>query len=170
MKKPEEMARYTLKNMGPLREWYNLEYKNAKRKLDQWLKVAKPDDMSGNELIRAFALYDLEGQVVTYNYMLGLTECREEFSQPLMLVALDLVLQEMGHRMTEQMHTEHPNLRRTHKIIMRANRMGECIMYIGPTTAVLADGRIRYAEEKIFADGGTFMTQGSEGCLAMLRG
>ena len=170
MKGPEELARYTVNNMGPLRKWYNLEYNNAKKRLDQWVGNTEPDNMSDNDLIRAFALYDLEGQVVIYNYMLGLIECKQEFLQPVMLAALDLVLQEMGHQMTARMHDAHPKLKRAHEIIMRANQMGECIMYIGPTTVVLADGRIRYAKAKIFADGGTFMTQGSEECLVMLGG
>lgn len=161
MKNAEELAYYTRINRGAMQEWFNCEYKHAEGLLNKWIKEFRIRSRKDDELVSDIAAYDLEGDVITQNYIAALVKCREQFTWDAVTGAIDIVLQEMAEHLSYHMRTQYPCLRHTHYVVMRANKMGECVMYIGPY------GMTSETACRLFGDGGIFMTQGFAACSSL---
>lgn len=161
MKSVSELVHYTHINNGPMREWSNREYKHAEELLNQWIKSCRIASKKDNELIRDFYFADLGGSVIFQNYISALIRCGEEYSADTVTDAVDILLQEMAEKLSYQMRTRYPCLRHMHYVVMRANKMMECVMYIGPY------GFESESAYRLFCDGGMFMTQGLAACSSL---
>lgn len=161
MKNAKELAHYTHINQGAMREWWNREYKHAEELLNKWIKEFRIKSKKDNELVNDIAAYDLEGSVVIYNYMVALLKCHKEYTLDTVTGAIDIVFQQMAEILSNHMRTEYPCLRHTHRVVMRANKMQECVMYIG------LYGMDSETACQLFGDGGVFMTQGFAACIPL---
>lgn len=161
MKNVRELAHYTHVNQGPMREWCNREYKHAEELLNKWIKSCRIESKQDNELVYDIGVFDLEGSVVFQNYMRALLKCGEQYSPDTVTGAVDIVLQEMAEKLSNQMRTRYPCLRHMHHVVMRANKMMECVMYVGPY------GIESESAYRLFCDGGVFMTQGLAVCKSL---
>lgn len=167
MKNAKELAHYTNINMGPMREWYNHEYKYAEKILNTWIKDSRIGSKKDDEIVSDFNAYNLNGNVIINNYSVALLKCEighsncPFYSLDIMTGALDIVFQEMADSLMTHMRNQYPCLR-THYVVMRANKMGECVMYIGPY------GHNSETAFRLFGDDGVFMTQGLSACIPLL--
>lgn len=158
MKNAKELAHYTLSNQGEMREWWNWEYKYVEEVLNKWIKEVRIKSKKDNELVRDIVLCDLEGRNIIYNYMLALQKCRQDYTLDTITDAIDIVFQEMAEILSNHMRTEYPCLSHTHQVVIRVNKMQECVMYIG------FYGMDSETACQLFGDGGVFMTQGFAAC------
>lgn len=161
MKNAKELAHYTQVNLGAMREWCNREYKHAEGLLNMWIKESNIKSRKDNDLVSDIVTFDLHGDVIVQNYMRALIKCQEPYTMDTVTGAIDIVLQEMAENLTYHMRTQYPCLRRTHYVVMRANKFCECVMYIGPYNM---NSQSAY---HLFGDEGVFMTQGLTICMPL---
>ena len=154
MKNTYELAQYTRLNGKHQTEWWNFEYKHAEKLLNSWIKDYRIWSKKDNELVQDIAAYDLEGRVIVENYMRMLIRCNESYTVDTVTGAIDIILQDMAEALSTHMRNQYPCLRHTHYVVMRANKMGECVMYIGPY------GITAPTALSLLDDDGVFMTQG----------
>lgn len=159
MKNAKELAYYTAYvNQGDLRKWCIRENKYSEDLLNRFIKEYHIGNKKDTELVREHTAFNREGGITFANYMTALTNCWEEYTLDTAAEAIDIVFQEMAENLTERMHRLYPCLQRTHVIVMRANKMRECVMYIGPNYFFSQRAHL------LFSDGGVFMTQGFSAC------
>ncbi len=157
MKNAKELAYYTRANKGAMLEWYNREYKHAENVLNNWFKDCHISSKNDDDIVCDINAYDIENGVTIQNYIKALLKCNEDYTMDTVTGAIDIVFQEMAKKLTENMHRRYPCLH-THYVVMRANRLRECVMYIGPFKS---NSKSAY---RLFGDGGVFMTQGLAAC------
>lgn len=164
MKTAEELANYTYLNQIHMRKWYKGEYKYAEGILEKWAKKHRIKNRKNGELLRGTAeLYDLGGNSIVQHYMIALLACKEEYTLETATGSIDIVFQEIARKLTDYMRTLYPCLAHSHCVIMRANEMAECVMYIGPS------GTHSDTVCDLFDDDGVFMTEGIAECVPLFN-